>query len=598
MQLRPSITSSPRARRRLPAALAGTCLLAGAAVSPAVGAPVAPTAVTGLGTAATAAAAAANPCPNPFPVANLRRDQRVTGLTVDTGTTPKPFSGAVIGVLDDGIAPGIDMIMVELSSPAIDKVGGIWAGMSGSPVYAADGRLIGAVAYGLAFGASPVAGVTPAAAMYALRSSTAAAPTKVGLSSAAQQQLVASGAATAAEAAGGFERLPVPIGVSGASVRDLQRFAEIIDSRLDLSSAYATGSARAGGKTTPVVPGGNAAAALSYGDLTFAGVGTTTAVCGKQTLIFGHPFFYDGATTMSLHSADALYVQKDLITPFKVANPGGVVGTITQDRLAGLLGTVGAKPKTLPVTSTLRNVTTGGTRTGTTQAVTPAFHADIAALHTMANADRVLDSIGEGVARTTLTVQGTTPAGPWSLSLADVVASRFDVGYLTGFEVYLPLARILEYPRTTAKLTSVDVTGTLDERYQAIELDRAEVKVGNRWVPLGGRTLPRVPANKPIVVRITGYPWRSSTPVRRELTLPAQKPGFGFVEVRGGGAGDEFFFEEPATPPTFAALLTQLRNEPRGDDVLVTLDANRRTEAKGRMPQYVTGFIFGELEIG
>jgi hypothetical protein len=37
--------------------------------------------------------------------------------------------------------------------------------MSGSPVYAADGRLIGAVAYGLA-GASTIAGITPAADMY------------------------------------------------------------------------------------------------------------------------------------------------------------------------------------------------------------------------------------------------------------------------------------------------------------------------------------------------------------------------------------------------------------------------------------------------
>src|SRR3954454_7416981 len=40
--------------------------------------------------------------------------------------------------------------------------------MSGSPVYAEDGRLIGAVSYGLAFGPSPVAGVTLAADMQQL----------------------------------------------------------------------------------------------------------------------------------------------------------------------------------------------------------------------------------------------------------------------------------------------------------------------------------------------------------------------------------------------------------------------------------------------
>ena len=37
--------------------------------------------------------------------------------------------------------PGVDMIMMRLTSAEIDRVGGIWAGMSGSPVYAADGRL-------------------------------------------------------------------------------------------------------------------------------------------------------------------------------------------------------------------------------------------------------------------------------------------------------------------------------------------------------------------------------------------------------------------------------------------------------------------------
>ena len=67
----------------------------------------------------------------------------------------------MLGVLKDGVLPGIDMVMARLDSPTIQQVGGIWQGMSGSPVYAADGRLIGAVAYGFSFGASPVAGITP-----------------------------------------------------------------------------------------------------------------------------------------------------------------------------------------------------------------------------------------------------------------------------------------------------------------------------------------------------------------------------------------------------------------------------------------------------
>lgn len=123
--------------------------------------------VAGLGIGAAAAVAgpaqSADPtgdCAVAFPEADLAAGQDVTGLTVTHGTTPEGFTGEVLGVLDDGIAPDIDMIMVRLDSPEIERVG-IWQGMSGSPVYAEDGRLIGAVSYGLAMGPSPVAGVTP-----------------------------------------------------------------------------------------------------------------------------------------------------------------------------------------------------------------------------------------------------------------------------------------------------------------------------------------------------------------------------------------------------------------------------------------------------
>ena len=122
-------------------------------------------------------------CPAAFPVRRLREGQVLNGLTVDRGTTPAPFTATVIGVLDDGIAPGLDMILAEASSPAIDRAHGIWAGMSGSPVYAADGRLVGSVSYGLTFGASPIAGITPAAEMRKLLSggSAAAAPGEIEL---------------------------------------------------------------------------------------------------------------------------------------------------------------------------------------------------------------------------------------------------------------------------------------------------------------------------------------------------------------------------------------------------------------------------------
>ena len=69
----------------------------------------------------------------------------------------------MLGVLPDGIAPGIDFILIQVSGPVIDETGGIAAGMSGSPVYVGGGDLAGAISYGF-FGADPtIGGMTPAA---------------------------------------------------------------------------------------------------------------------------------------------------------------------------------------------------------------------------------------------------------------------------------------------------------------------------------------------------------------------------------------------------------------------------------------------------
>ena len=133
--------------------------------------------LAGLVAVGPSATAAPTPdCAAPFPVADLVSGAPVDGLTVSRGTTPQAFTGEVLGVLSDGIGPDLDMIVAELHSPAIDAAGGIWQGMSGSPVYAEDGRLIGAVAYGLAYGSSPVAGITPYEDMQGYLGAAKAAP--------------------------------------------------------------------------------------------------------------------------------------------------------------------------------------------------------------------------------------------------------------------------------------------------------------------------------------------------------------------------------------------------------------------------------------
>jgi hypothetical protein len=197
---------------------------------------------TGGVTASPASSAPDPGCPGTYPLGDLGAGDAVTGLTVTTGTQPGPFTGQVQGVLEDGIAPGVDLILADLHSPTIDKVG-IWSGMSGSPVYASDGRLIGAVSYSLGVGPSTIAGITPAAEMARLGSTTAArAATRVRVPSALAHRLVSSRTASTGQVSQGLSQLHVPRTVSGLSSARMATLSRVL--RLG-GGAVATGTAGA-----------------------------------------------------------------------------------------------------------------------------------------------------------------------------------------------------------------------------------------------------------------------------------------------------------------------------------------------------------------
>src|SRR3954447_12563494 len=79
-------------------------------------------------------------CPAAQPLSGVRTGQHGTGFTVTRGTEPQPFDVEVLGIMPDAVAPGRDLVLVKVSDkpgrpPVIAQGGGIWAGMSGSPVY-------------------------------------------------------------------------------------------------------------------------------------------------------------------------------------------------------------------------------------------------------------------------------------------------------------------------------------------------------------------------------------------------------------------------------------------------------------------------------
>ena len=543
-------------------------------------------ATTGL-MAGPAQSAPTSQCPPSYAVADLTKGDPVTGLTVTSGTDPDSFGGTVVGVLENGIGPGVDMILVDLTSPTIDRVG-IWSGMSGSPVYAANDELIGAVSYSLGLGPSTIAGVTPSAEMQKLLrdggTSTMTLRRTVALPQSLRTSLARSGAIASASAPASMSQLQVPVSLSGLTAQRRASAARV----LHLGGAKAVDMA--GGPTSSeeigIAAGGNLAASMSYGTVTAAGVGTATAVCGDEILAFGHPMNYSGPSTMALHGARATHIQDDpTLSGFKSANIGAPIGTVDADRLAGLHAVTGALPAGIPFTAV---ATSGGAPfTASTQVVSPEVLPDIGFANTLAANDKVMDRVGKGTASSTWTIKGLRKDGtPFTFTHKDLYADPSDISGATAFALVGDLQAIVENPGETVKITSVESSTKIIDDATTFVVQKAQVLRSGKWVAL--RT------DRPSPVRPGAYnefriflTSRSADPrtLTTKVFVPAQASGrVGYLNLLGGqedsDSADEYFDSEEeafddATPAptsaTFPAVLKDLVAAQQHNQVRVTL---------------------------
>src|SRR2546423_8527335 len=97
--------------------------------------------------------------PKFFPIENLRTGMKGYGMTVFQGSKSERFEVEVLGVVNGLANPKQDIIIAKLSGGQVDKTG-VFAGMSGSPVYI-DDKLVGAVAYAFPFSKEAIAGIQP-----------------------------------------------------------------------------------------------------------------------------------------------------------------------------------------------------------------------------------------------------------------------------------------------------------------------------------------------------------------------------------------------------------------------------------------------------
>lgn len=504
----------------------------------------------------------AGDCTEAFPLAELATGDPVTGLTVSKGTTPEGFTGEILGVIEDGIAPGLDMIMADLDSPALDAAGGIWQGMSGSPVYAEDGRLIGAVAYGLSWGPSKIAGITPFEEMDNYLPDAPAARVKV--SDATARRIAARSDATAAQADDGFSQLRMPLGVSGVGSRRLAQADEMRkDHKFLPKNTYAMGAAAApgaGADASTIIAGGNLAVSMSYGDITQGGVGTATSICDGGVVGFGHPATFLGTTTMSLHPADALFVQPESLgAPFKVANLGAPVGTISDDHLSGVSGTFGPLPATATITSDLSY--RDRQRTGSSFVSVPESNAAVTFYQQIANHDRVIDGIIAGSELMTWSITGDDHGTPFTLSMTDRYASNYDIAFESPWEVADLVWFLSAFEGVTVEEVTVD--GDVSDDSSTWQVDRVEQRRDGAWMKVSRRVPARATAGKTLKLRaVLDGPGDTTKVVPLALDIPAKAAGSGgMLAVEGGAWQWTNYWEATDVDDIADALASAVRND-------------------------------------
>ncbi|MGN0063447.1 MAG: hypothetical protein ACI379_04340 [Nocardioides sp.] len=539
-------------------------------------------------------------CPEAFPAANLVVGQTTaTGLTTAgsytrggtehlSTTTPEEFTGVYRGTVEDAYG---DLFVFELEGSRItdengDIDAGIWAGISGSPLYASDGTLIGSVSY--TFGGyenTNYAGVTPAADIYALLDHPDAQqlPAKVALDAAERRDLTKAGVPAAAAAAGLKKLAPVSTlaGTRGLPERTQKRIAK--QARVDLPMATAGTSAQ--DEEIEIVPGGSVAFAASYGTLPFYSVGTAVAVCDDVVLGYGHAGNFMPAD-YTMHGASTTIIQPNMGSSYKLANLGAPVGSQVHDGLNGVVGKLGALPASTEVVVNTQGIKTTSTTNHVSDAASLAYvTASQIARDTMLS----VDSAGGGSASLDWTIEYTRAGGrTGTLTGSQKYSSQW---YLSEF-VYMDVASILDALVNNSyeevQVTKVTVNSKVSTQVNSSALSKVEYKSGKKWVSSKNYRRVTLKPGKNVVARVTVAPSTyksSSTKVVKTFTFPVAKNSTrAYLSAYGAAFGDEYYyFDEEmsgSSAESLDALLKQLAKVTPSDQVKLTFRANKGKAVK------------------
>ena len=272
--------------------------------------------------------------------------------TVLQGTEPEPIPVEVIGISKHMWGPKQDIILGKMLGKALRT--NVAKGMSGSPVYI-NGKLVGAVSLGLSqFSPDSICGITPIDLMLEINENDPTRP--------ADAKVPGAGQRASTNPFDGLVPIDSPIVMSGLAPGVLNDFTPVFE-QMGIRAVQGTGGGTSTISAKPVDgwqqslnPGDSIATVLVGGDMGISAFGTVTYNDGKKVLAFGHPLFNLGPVTMPIAKSEVVLTLASQFQPSKIANAGGIVGALRQDRHSGIMGELGETSPMIPVTLKVRSL--------------------------------------------------------------------------------------------------------------------------------------------------------------------------------------------------------------------------------------------------
>jgi hypothetical protein len=551
-----------------------------------------------------------------MPIDEIKPGMVGIGRTIFEGSEMKDFKVHILGVLKNVQAPRRNLILAKLEGGPLAETG-VVAGMSGSPVYI-DGRLIGAVSYSIgAFPKEPIAGITPIAEMLEATADTGG---RRGTSPQARLELpvtperLASAirsnyarVATFADRPADVQTFGVPASTGsqmGALLRPIatplvlsgmdQGTSDLVASMFreaGFTPMLGGAAADAAVDTGPLRPGDPVGVSLLGGDSEMGATGTVTHIDGDRLYAFGHPFFNFGPTAFPMTRAHVYATLPSLMSSFKIATMGDVVGTMRQDRATAIAGTLGKGPAVIPVTITLDSgrapARTFRYTAVNDQLFTPLL-TYVALFNTLGNYERQFGAM-------TFTVKGKATFDRHAdLTYEDIFTGD---GTIPAASAYIagPITLLLANDVEPVTLKGVELAVTTSEESRSATIERVwldEVR------PRAGRTVPL----KVLTRNYRGAEKISTIPIE----IPANAAGQLTVMVTDGRQLNQIEQRElrrSVQPTSVAQMIKVLNQSHRNNRVYVRLltgtpGAVVNGEALTSLPPSVLAVLEGDCTSG